>query len=242
MSFTDLCTNLWEHKKAPVAALATQHGIRMVQGKIPEPHGAVFSAAAEQLVGWYPKRREPLAEIWEQAIMEPSRLAAEALTGHALTAGETALEGLEVLVANLDRHARAKRTLPREIDAIGAEQLEAFFRKAIRVNGHTQIRDVTRRLSLLLDLAGDKPWPTLVDAAAAMGWTTLEPGLRTLPPRLRDLAEAIDCGGVADFTRVGDRAALRITLVDGTRRMGVLSPEEDAELRAVVPWIPRPPE
>jgi len=70
-----------------------------------------------------------------------------------------------------------------------------------------------------------------------MGWTRTRPGMRKLPARLRDLAEALDVGGQPEMIEVGGRPALRVTRIGGARRVGVLSDEELATLLEVIPWI-----
>lgn len=238
VSLTDLSQALFEHTRFPVAALVAGHAARLTLQKIDEPQRDVFDASLSPLVDWWPDRRKrPLVDVWNEVHPEPIRIRDE-LKGKAKKAADVCVRALYLQVSNLERVSRAKRGLPVDCYSVEKEDLERLLRDAIRIHGHTQVRDMARRLKVLDETSRKGQWPDLVDAASRMGWTRLEPGLRNLPARLRDLAEAIDGGGQAEMIDVGGRAALRVTAASGERRVGVLSDEEMETLRGVIPWIP----
>lgn len=238
MSLTDLSLALWQHTKMPLAALVAQHAARLTLQKLDEAQRDVFDASVTRLIGWWPERRKrSLLEVWNEVHPEPMRVRDE-LKGNARKAAEVCVRALYLQASNLERVGRGRRELPPDCYAVETKDFEILLRDAIRLHGYTQVRDLTRRMAVLEELAGKGQWADLVDAADRMGWTRLRPGIRKLPPRLRDLAEALDAGGRAEMTDMGGRAALRVTMIGGARRLGVLSDEEMEILRAVIPWIP----
>jgi hypothetical protein len=59
----------------------------------------------------------------------------------------------------------------------------------------------------------------------------------SLSPRLKGVAESIDAGGSWEPTKVGASLALRVTHVDGSRSVVVLTPEDRASLAEVLPVL-----
>ena len=237
VSLTELSLALWQHAKLPVAALAAQHAARLTLQHIDEGQREVFDASLTRLIAWWPERRKrTLLDVWNEVHPEPIRIRDE-LTRDARKAAEVCVRALYIQAANLERVGRGRRELPTDCYAVEPEGFEALLRDAIRLHKTTQISDLARRLSVLEELAGERPWADVVETAERMGWTRTRPGLRKLPPRLRDLAEALDEGGQAEMVDVGGRPALRVTRIGGARRLGVLSDEEMATLREVIPWI-----
>lgn len=237
MALTDTALNLW-NAKLPVAALVASHAGHMAATKIDEPQRAVFDGALDALVAWWPDRRKRnLVDVWNEVHVEPVRLAGE-LKGNAKKAADVCVRALYLAVSNLERVGRGRRELPPDCYDVEPEHLEALLRDALKLHSATQVRDIDRRLSVIEGLLEGGKWEPIVAAAAAMGWTRLQPGLRKLAPRLRDLGEALDAGGAAESMDVGGRPALRVTMPGGERRIGVLDGEELASLRAVIPWIP----
>ncbi len=238
VSLTDLSLTLWQHPKMPVAALVAQYAARLSLEKIDEARRDAFDASLTALIGWWPERRKrSLREVWDEAHAEPMRVRDE-LKGVPRRAADVCVRALYLQASNLERSGRGRRELPPDCYTVEQGDFESLLRDAIRLHRHTQVRDLVRRMTVLEELASKRTWSDVVSAAEQMGWTRLQPGIRKLAPRLRDLAEALDAGATAEITEMGGRAALRVTMIAGTRRVGVLSDDEMQALRAVVPWIP----
>ena len=238
VSLTELTLKLWQHPKLPVAALAAQHAARATLHHIDEPHRAVFDAGVARLVAWWEQRRShSLLDAWNEASSKPKQIRDE-LKGNARKAADICVRALYLQAANLERVSRGRRKLPADCYATEDGDFEKLLRDAIKLHAPTQVRDFTRRLEVLDELARAGEWSHVVSAAQRMGWTDLLAGMRNLAPRLRDLAEALDAGGAPEIIDVGGRPALRVTMSGGARRVGVLSDEETDALRAVIPWVP----
>jgi hypothetical protein len=239
MSLDETSLAVWELRAHPVAALIADRGAGVLLEKIPAAVRPPFEEARSALAGWYPARAVPLLEVYTTSVVEC--WAAHERMDDA-TAKEPAvialLHGLHVQLAVLDRHSAQRRTLPSDCYQIDEAQLIEHVGELVRLERHLERRQMEKRMNVLLEVASARgvKWPAVRAAAERQGWGRLRGSLAKLGPRTRELAEAIDLGATVERADIGGRAALRVTFVDGSRRVAALDDAERAALFAVVPW------
>lgn len=229
MSLDDTGLKVWQTTKPPLAMLVAGRATEMVGSPLPEPARAPFSALARAIEAWWPKKARNPEDIYANefaaclAVMEEHKAAA------------AAMKGAYVQMAALLKVA--PRTLPADgYYDLGEEDFIALLREAAKV-AKLPIAQLQARLEHLLEHPKEK-WPQLVARADRMHWGRSAPWGK-LDGRVRDLASLADLGASWSWSQVGQQQALRLEL-DAIKRIAVLSAEELAALRAVIPAIAEP--
>lgn len=239
MSLDETLLAVWELRSHPLAALVANLGAKALIPKVPEPARAAFADAHREIAAWYPARPVPILDLYSTTVARCGAAHAEMDDAAAKQPAVRALlTGFSVQITVLERHAPQKRTLPSGSYDIGEREFVAHMRDLAKLERHLELRQMDARLSVLLARASERgaKWDDVLRAAARQGWGRLGAPLNKLTPGTRALAEAIDLGATVEATDIGGRAALRVGLVDGSRRIAVLDAAERAALFAAVPW------
>jgi hypothetical protein len=213
--------------------LATDRALRPVLALAPDEVQAAFTPLLDAMIGWWPARERDLRELVD-ALLPACREVTAALPATKRKQADVLLDATLGSLRALDRHA-ARSSLDAEVQKVDVDAWIAAMEKVPKVERVTSTTQLARRLSALAQAKGK--WPELVLFIDRMGWTTTRPGMGSLSPRLKGLAESIDAGGQWEPTRVGASLALRVTHVDGSRSVVVLTPEDRANLVEVLPLL-----
>jgi hypothetical protein len=227
------CRALWDRRDLPVVTLVTDRALRPVLALAPDEAQSAFTPLLDAMNAWWPARERDLRELVE-TLLPACREATAALPATRRKGADVLLEATLGSLRALDRHA-AKSSLDAEIQKIDVEAWIAAMEKVPKVEKTTSTTQLARRLSAVAQTKGK--WPELVAFVDRMGWTTTRAGMGSLSPRLKGLAESIDAGGLWETTKVGASPALRVTHVDGSRSVVVLTPEDRASLVEVLPAL-----
>jgi hypothetical protein len=227
------CRLLWERRDLPVVTLVTDRALRPVLALSPEEVQRAFTPLLDAMIGWWPARERDLRELVE-TLLPACREVTAALPAAKRKQAEVLLEATLGSLRALDRHA-AKSSLDAEIQKIDVDAWLAAMEKVPKVEKTTSTTQLARRLAAVAQTKGK--WPELVAFVDRIGWNTTRAGMGSLSPRLKSVAESIDAGGLWEKTQVGASPALRVTHVDGSKSVVVLTPEDRAALVEVLPVL-----
>lgn len=229
MSIDDTGSALWSLKKNPLPLLLATKAMGLVAAELPDEARAPFEALSDRLASWRPE-----GEFDSKAVYDGEFKACLSLhaTYEPAARMQPTLNGAYVQMAGLLKVM--PKNLPNEIYEVTEAHFQQHMRAAARA-GRLPIAQLDARLRFLLEHA-KKPWAELVARIERMTWVRSAPWGK-LDKRLRALASLADLGANASWTEIGGKSALRIEL-EGTARVAVLTSDELAALRVVVPALP----
>ena len=229
MSLDGTVLSVWQIKRPPLTMLVAGRATAMFAASLPDEARAPFEALTNALeAGWPRKKREP-----EDIYANEFAACFDAVEAH--PAAAPAMKGAYMQMVGLLKVA--PRTLPPdEYYQLAEEDFIALLRDAAKV-AKLPLAQLQARLDYLLEHQKDK-WPDLVARADRMYWGRQAPWGK-LDKRVRDLVELADLGAKWSWAQVGTQQALRLEL-DAVKRIAVLSAEELAALRGVIPAIEEP--
>lgn len=230
MSIDDTATAVWGHKTKALPLLVASRASRLVVADLPTEAQQPFLALSHVLAAWWPGREPEPRAIYDKEFMACTKrydgFEPAAKMQPSLHAAYLQLEVLSKL---------APHSLPSDVHQVGEPEFRQMLRNASKT-GRLPVAQLDARLKSLLASARE-PWPSLVARIERMSWVRSAPWGK-LDKRLRELASVADIG-TTSWTDVGGRKALRVES-DDTTRIAILTPEELASLRAVVPSVVEP--
>ena len=230
MSLDDTASTLWGHKTKALPLLVTAYASRLVVADLPTEAQQPFLALSRVTAAWWPGRQPEPRAIHDNEFMACMKLydgfEPAAKMHPSLHAAYLQLEALSKL---------APHSPPNEVHQVGEPEFRQMLRHASKV-GRLPVAQLDLRLKSLLASVRE-PWPSVVARIERMSWVKSAPWGK-LDKRLRTVASLADIG-MTKWTDVGGRKALRVE-ADDTTRIAILTPEELASLRVVVPSVIEP--
>lgn len=193
---------------------------------------APFFSLSKALLDWWPSRKPEPKQIYDT---EFSACLVVYNENEPAPKMQPILQGAYLQMAALLKVA--PRSLPAgDFYSLDEDDFLKLLRDAAKA-GRLPIAQFEARLKHLLEHEKEQ-WPKLVARANRMSWVRGESWSK-LSKRLRALASLADLGAVSSWADVAGQRALQIEL-DGTKRIAMLSSEELASLRNVIPTIVEP--
>ncbi len=219
-------------ERPPLAMLVAAKASEMLASRHSADIRAPFLSLSKALVDWWPKR-----QVQPQVIYENEFLACIEPYGEKEPPAkmQPLVKGAYLQIAG------QMKVAPWSLPAGGYYDLDEddfvlLLRDAAKA-GRLPVAQLEARLKHLLEHSRE-PWHALVDRANRMSWTRGE-SWGKLDKRVRTVAALADLGATSSWIDVGGKRALQVE-VEGTKRIAMLSPEELASLRLVIPSIIEP--